>query len=78
MTDGRSLVLDYRFLHRPRRRPARDEANRAALLNSLPGLTGAAGAALADALLPKEVSGFQVRAAQSILCAPCPPRNPAG
>ena len=31
VTDGRSLVLDYRFMHRPRRRPARDEANRAAL-----------------------------------------------
>ena len=67
VTDGRSLVLDYRFMHRPRRRPARDEANRAALLESLPGLTGAAGAALADALLPGTVSGFQVRAAQSIL-----------
>ena len=67
VTDGRSLVLDYRFMHRPRRRPARDEANRAALLDSLPGLTGAAGVALADALLPGTVSGFQVRAAQSIL-----------
>ena len=67
VTDGRSLVLDYRFMHRPRRRPARDEANRAALLNSLPGLTGAAGVALAAALLPETVSGFQVRAAQSIL-----------
>ena len=67
VTDGRSLVLDYRFMHRPRRRPARDEANRAALLNSLPGLTGAAGVALADALLPVTVSGFQVRAAQTIL-----------
>lgn len=67
VTDGRSLVLDYRFLHRPRRRPERDEANRATLLDSLPGLTGAAGAALADALLPKTVSGFQARAAQRIL-----------
>lgn len=67
VTDGRSLVLDYRFLHRPRRRPARDEANRTTLLNSLPSLVGAAGAALANALLPGTVSGFQVRAAQSIL-----------
>ena len=67
VTDGRSLVLDYRFMHRPRRRPVRDEANRAALLNSLPGLTGAAGVALADALLPVTVSGFQMRAAKTIL-----------
>ena len=67
VTDGRSLVLDYRFLHRPRRHPGRDEANRAALLNCLPGLTSAAGVALAAALLPGTVSGFQVRAAQSIL-----------
>jgi len=67
VTDGRSLVLDYRFLHRPRRRPTRDEANRTALLNSLSGLTDAVGTALADALLPRTVSGFQVRAAQSIL-----------
>jgi PAS domain-containing protein len=67
VTDGRSLVLDYRFLHRPRRRPGRTEAHRAALLESLPGLTGTAGSALAVALLPWTASGFQARAAQSIL-----------
>ena len=67
VTDGRSLILDYRFLHRPRRRPSRTAAHRAALLENLPGLTGEAGVALGAALLPQEVSGFQARAAQQIL-----------
>jgi hypothetical protein len=66
VTDGRALILDYRFLHRPRRRPirsiSRDEAR-----ERVASLSNAAGADVLRDLLPSRVSEFQVAATQSIL-----------
>jgi hypothetical protein len=68
VTDGRSLVLDFRFLHRPRRRPERD-VDRALVLDDIRSTAGAPATRVAEALLPPQVSGFQRRATRRILRA---------
>jgi hypothetical protein len=63
---GRPLVLDYRFLQRPRRRPRRDvpaATLEAAARDSL----GAAGVAALGTLTPSRVSAFQQRATERVL-----------
>ena len=65
---GRPLVLDYRFLQRPRRRPIRDIPDRELKAASRPFLkTG--GEQVLDALSPATVSAFQLRSTRSILDA---------
>lgn len=66
--DGRPLVLDFRFLQRPRRRPKRDIVQ-TDFIARLGGAVGKAGAATAAALSPPKVSAFQERSTQSILAA---------
>jgi len=66
--EGRPLVLDYRFLQRPRRRPRRDIAG-ADLLHNIADSLGAAGVATVQALIPPTASAFQQRSTQSILNA---------
>jgi hypothetical protein len=68
VTEGRPLVLDYRLLHRPRRRPRRDVPAVDVRQELRPHL-GRAGAAVAEKLLPETVSGFQQRSAREILQA---------
>jgi hypothetical protein len=63
---GRPLVLDYRFLQRPRRRPrrnVRDSALAASVRDSL----GAGGLAVLRALTPPTVSAFQQRSTKQVL-----------
>jgi hypothetical protein len=64
--DGSSLVLDYRFLHRPRRRPARDVSAQD-VLTELRDAMGPAGMETARRLMPSTVSGFQRRSIRSIV-----------
>lgn len=66
VTDGRPLVLDYRVLHRPRRRPERS-VPASQLHAQLRPLLGPAGSAAAHRLLPPQVSGFQQRSARVVL-----------
>lgn len=66
--DGRPLVLDHRFLHRPRRRPRRDVPAQE-VLTELRELLGPAGAETARRLVPSTLSGFQRRSIRSILDA---------
>jgi hypothetical protein len=68
VTDGRPLVLDYRFLHRPRRRPKRDVAAQEVLADIQASL-GPSGVAAARLLLPHELSGFQQRSTRAVLQA---------
>ncbi|GAA5133953.1 protein DpdJ [Pseudonocardia adelaidensis] len=68
VTEGRPLVLDYRLLHRPRRRPRRNVPAVDVRQDLRPHL-GRAGAAVAETLLPEAVSGFQQRSAREILQA---------
>lgn len=65
---GRPLVLDYRFLHRPRRRPRRDQPA-ARLLESTGDLLGPRGHDALRTLSPKAVSAFQERSTQQVLRA---------
>jgi len=64
--EGAPLVLDQRFLHRPRSRPERDIAAREFLsrLDATP-----AARRVAERLVPPTLSGFQERATASILTA---------
>ncbi|WP_158581370.1 protein DpdJ [Actinomadura spongiicola] len=68
VTDGRPLVLDYRFLHRPRRRPKRSIPAQE-VLDEIRELLGPGGSAVAQRLLPVELSGFQRRSANAIIDA---------
>jgi hypothetical protein len=65
---GRPLVLDYRFLHRPRRRPRRDLAA-GKLEASLQDLLGRSGLAAFKTLVPPRVSAFQDRSTRQTLSA---------
>nr|WP_277349700.1 protein DpdJ [Planosporangium thailandense] len=68
VTDGRALVLDHRFLHRPRRSPKRDVPAQH-VLAELGDYLGPAGTTAAQRLLPKDLSGFQRRSARAVLQA---------
>jgi len=70
VTDGRALILDYRFLHRPRRRPLRD-IPRDSAREQLARHAYEGNAALSDALLPPFISAFQLSAAEAILSGLC-------
>jgi hypothetical protein len=65
---GRPLVLDYRFLQRPRRRPKR-EISPDAFVASLGGAVQAAGERTIRALIPPTASAFQQRSTHQILRA---------
>lgn len=65
---GRPLVLDYRFLHRPRRRPRRD-LSAEDLEASLQSLLGRSGLSAFKHLVPPSVSAFQDRSTRQILSA---------
>ncbi|MEU7527724.1 protein DpdJ [Saccharothrix sp. NPDC042600] len=68
VTEGKPLVLDHRFLHRPRRRPKRDVPVDE-VLNDIRGLIGPLGLSAAQALAPDAFSGFQRRSASTVLQA---------
>lgn len=64
---GRPLVLDYRFLQRPRRRPRRDiPADE--FISDMSGI-GRFGVSSLRKLLPPKASAFQLRSTRSILAA---------
>lgn len=65
---GRPLVLDYRFLHRPRRRPRRN-LSAEQLGASLQGLLGPGGLGAVKRLAPPNVSAFQDRSTRQVLGA---------
>jgi len=66
--EGPPLVLDQRFLHRPRSRPDRDLAARD-FLSRLAGTVSPATYRVAESLVPPLLSGFQERATGEILAA---------
>jgi len=66
--EGSPLVLDQRFLHRPRSRPKRDLAARD-FLARLAGTVSPAAYRVAERMVPPHLSGFQERATQEILAA---------
>ncbi|MBX7133590.1 MAG: DEAD/DEAH box helicase [Fimbriimonadaceae bacterium] len=66
VTDGRAIILDYRFLHRPRRRPRRS-VTREEARERISGFAKQATSTAIEALLPETVSEFQVEAAIKIL-----------
>ncbi|MFI7073406.1 protein DpdJ [Micromonospora sediminicola] len=66
VTDGRPLVLDHRFLHRPRRRPKRD-VDAGKVLTEIRGSLGHAGLATAKRIIPAWLSGFQQRSTAAVL-----------
>jgi hypothetical protein len=66
--EGPPLVLDQRFLHRPRSRPKRDLPARD-FLSRLAAIVTPAAYRVAEKLVPPELSGFQERAAAEILAA---------
>ena len=66
MLSGRPLVLDYRFLQRPRRRPRRDIAATALETAVGPSLATEGIGAL-RVLTPRQVSAFQQRSTQRVL-----------
>ncbi|WHT23262.1 protein DpdJ [Crossiella sp. CA-258035] len=76
VTEGKPLVLDHRFLHRPRRRPKRDLPADKALAGARQYLDEA-GEAVARAIAPPHISGFQQRSAENVLKALCG-NGPAG
>jgi hypothetical protein len=63
---GRPLILDYRFLQRPRRRPRRDIAG-SDLRDAVRQFLNARGYAALDTLTPLSVSAFQLRSTKSVL-----------
>lgn len=65
---GRPLVLDYRFLQRPRRRPRR-EVSAASFIESVADRVGVSGRRVLDRLTPPMVSTFQVDSAKGVLDA---------
>lgn len=66
--EGSPLVLDQRFLHRPRSRPKRDVPARG-FLSRLAPIVAPASYRVAERLVPPELSGFQERATGEILAA---------
>ena len=66
VTDGRALILDYRFLHRPRRRPIRNVSKEDAR-ERIANFTKEASAPVVNALLPPWASEFQIGASETIL-----------
>ncbi len=66
VTDGRPLVLDHRFLHRPRRRPTRD-VSAAEVLAEIRASLGQAGLTAARRIIPERLSGFQQRSSAAVL-----------
>ena len=64
--DGRPLVLDYRFLQRPRRRPRR-EIPLDTVVADLTGVVGAMGAATIRTLMPPTTSAFQADDSKAML-----------
>jgi hypothetical protein len=75
--NGRPLVLDFRFLQRPRRRPRRDIPG-ADFVAALADAAGAQGRATVAALAPPTLSAFQLRSTASILTALNSPSPRAG
>ncbi len=75
--DGRPLVLDFRFLQRPRRRPRR-EVDRSTFVEALAGSVRARGRVAITALAPPRLSDFQLRSTASILTALNSPNPRAG
>ncbi len=65
---GRPLVLDYRFLHRPRRRPRRD-VSASQVEASLQGLLGPGGISAFRQMVPSSLSAFQDRSTRQVLSA---------
>jgi hypothetical protein len=63
--EGAPLVLDYRFLHRPRRRPRRDRPKDEVLARLAPQF-GAPGRQALGAVAPPLLSGFQERTASAV------------
>ncbi|WP_026425210.1 protein DpdJ [Actinokineospora inagensis] len=68
VTEGKSLVLDHRYLHRPRRRPKRDLPAERALTGAYRYLEGN-GEAVVRAIAPPHISGFQQRSTETVLKA---------
>lgn len=66
VTDGTPLILDYRFLHRPRRRPGRT-IPASVVLEDIREVAGNVGVNAAQVITPTFVSGFQRRSNRSIL-----------
>src|ERR1700733_14371335 len=66
MLEGRPLVLDYRFLQRPRRRPKRN-VPAAALEAAVRASLDTNGLAALRALTPPTVSAFQQRSTEHVL-----------
>lgn len=66
--DGRPLVLDFRFLQRPRRRPERETPAAELEAGARPHL-GSRGQAALHVLTPSTVSAFQARSTDRILTA---------
>ena len=64
--EGAPLILDYRFVHRPRKRPRRDVGSDD-LINALEQRLGVPGSQAGRAMAPGSLSGFQVRSARSVL-----------
>jgi DEAD/DEAH box helicase/Helicase conserved C-terminal domain len=62
------LVLDYRVVHRPRRRPSRDRKQDELIAAATVGYSAGAVRAL-QAICPAEVAGFQVRSAEAMRAA---------
>lgn len=75
--NGRPLVLDYRFLQRPRRRPRRD-IDRHDYVDALGDAVGVEGRASVAALAPPRLSAFQLRSTAAILTALNSPNPRAG
>lgn len=65
---GTPLVLDYRLLHRPRRRPRRDRPRRV-VVDRLAGILGSTGRQAIHDLAPELLSGFQERSIGAVLHA---------
>ncbi|ONI83419.1 hypothetical protein ALI22I_33435 [Saccharothrix sp. ALI-22-I] len=66
VSEGKPLVLDHRFLHRPRRRPERNVPVQH-MLTELGGLIGPAALSAVHHLAPPKLSGFQCRSTQAVL-----------
>ncbi len=66
MLQGRPLVLDYRFLQRPRRRPRRNRPS-TELITNVAEFLGPQGQAALRGLVPPMTSAFQNRSTKAIL-----------
>ncbi|MER5265093.1 protein DpdJ [Actinosynnema sp. NPDC002837] len=77
VTEGRPLVLDYRFLHRPRKHPRRDVRSQA-VLDDIKNFVGDTGILAAQRIIPPTVSGFQRRTTKAVLSALATRRRSSG